>query len=61
MEVCGHGVGSYSAVCLHGRVSHRHIRSVRRASNRAEHALEACASCLTSQMTSSVAQCENCC
>lgn len=39
MEVCGYGVGSHPAVCVHGCVSHWHSGCVRWASHRAEHAL----------------------
>lgn len=45
VEVCCHGVGSYSTVCLHGRVSYRHIGCVCGPPYWAEYALKASASC----------------
>lgn len=43
MEVCSHGAGSHSAVCVHGGVHHWHTGGVRRPSHWAEHdTLEVC-------------------
>lgn len=39
MEVCGHGVGSYPSVRVHGCVYHRHVGCVRRAADRAQYAV----------------------
>lgn len=40
VEVCGHGVGSHSALCLYGCVSNWHISGVRRPPHWAEYALK---------------------